>query len=83
VAIHLTDVPFGHIFQKPNDLSSAEMKFFRNNEKWMQGEGTYASIQSTKPQSLAHALNDSPAGLAGWIVEKFRSWSDCHGDMPR
>jgi hypothetical protein len=81
VAIHLTDVPFGHIFQKPDDPSSAEMKFFRNNDKWMQGEGAYASIQSTKPQSLAHALNDSPAGLAGWIVEKFRSWSDCHGEI--
>jgi pimeloyl-ACP methyl ester carboxylesterase len=81
VAIHLTDVPFGHIFQKPDDPSSTEIKYFRNNEKWMQREGAYASIQSTKPQSLAHALNDSPAGLAGWIVEKFRSWSDCHGDL--
>ena len=47
----------------------------------MQREGAYAAIQSTKPQSLAHALNDSPAGLAGWIVEKFRSWSDCDGDI--
>jgi pimeloyl-ACP methyl ester carboxylesterase len=75
VAIHLTDVPFGHIFQKPDDPSPAETKYFRNNEKWMQREGAYAAIQSTKPQSLAHALNDSPAGLAGWIVEKFRSWS--------
>jgi hypothetical protein len=44
-------------------------------------KGTYAAIQSTKPQNLAHALNDSPAGLAGWIVEKFRSWSDCDGDI--
>ena len=57
------------------------MKYFKNNEKWMQREGAYAAIQSTKPQSLAHALNDSPAGLAGWIVEKFRSWGDCHGDI--
>ena len=63
VAIHLTDVPFGHIFQKPDDPSSAEMKYFRDNEKWMKREGAYAAIQSTKPQSLAHALNDSPAGL--------------------
>jgi hypothetical protein len=39
------------------------------------------SLRSTNPQSLAHALNDSPAGLAGWIVEKFRSWSDCGGDV--
>ena len=38
-------------------------------------------IQGTKPQSLAYGLNDSPAGLAGWIVEKWRRWSDCHGDV--
>ena len=40
-----------------------------------------ATIQSSKPQSLAHGLNDSPAGLAAWIVEKFRAWSDCRGDV--
>jgi pimeloyl-ACP methyl ester carboxylesterase len=34
----------------------------------------------TKPQTLGMALNDSPAGLLGWIVEKFRTWSDCGGD---
>jgi len=78
-AIHLTDVPFGHIFQKPNDPSSAEKKFFAENEKWMQKEGAYALIQSTKPQSLAPGLNDSPVGLAAWIVEKFEAWSDCGG----
>ena len=33
--------------------------------------------------TLSYALNDSPAGLAGWIVEKFRSWSDCGGDVER
>jgi len=81
VAIHLTDVPFGHIFQKPDDPSSAEKTFFKNNEQWLQKEGAYALIQSTKPQSLAHGLNDSPAGLAAWLVEKFRGWSDCGGEI--
>ena len=38
-------------------------------------------MHGTKPQTLAYALNDSPAGLAGWIVEKFRGWSDCDGDV--
>jgi microsomal epoxide hydrolase len=79
VAIHLTDVPFGHLFQKPNDLSSAEKSFFAKADEWQRKEGAYAMIQSTKPQSLAHGLNDSPAGLAAWIVEKFRAWSDCGG----
>ena len=45
-------------------------------------EGTgYQRIQGTKPQTLAYGLNDSPAGLAGWILEKFQAWSDCHGDV--
>jgi len=37
--------------------------------------------QGTRPQTLAFALTDSPAGLAAWIVEKFRAWSDCGGDV--
>ncbi len=81
LAIHLTDVPFGHLFQKPDNPSSEEEKFFKKNEEWIQKEGAYALIQSTKPNSLAPALNDSPVGLAAWIVEKLRSWSDCNGDV--
>jgi len=80
-AIHLTDVPFGHLFQKPDDPSPAEQKFFKTNEKWLPKEGAYALIQSTLPQSLAPGLNDSPAGLAAWIVEKFRSWTDGDGNI--
>ena len=79
--IHLTDVPFMHLFEKPKDLSSKERKFIADSKKWQQKEGAYAMIQGTRPQSLAYGLNDSPAGLAGWIVEKFRAWSDCNGDV--
>lgn len=43
----------------------------------------YQQIQSTKPQTVGYLLDDSPAGLAGWIVEKFREWSDCDGDPER
>ena len=46
---------------------------------WMKEETGYQQIQGTKPQTLSFALTDSPAGLAAWIVEKFRSWSDCDG----
>ena len=81
VGIHLTDVPFAHLFDKPKDLSASEKKFIAESEEWQQKEGAYAMIQSTMPQSLAYGLTDSPAGLAAWIVEKFRSWSDCHGDV--
>jgi pimeloyl-ACP methyl ester carboxylesterase len=40
-------------------------------------------MQRTNPQTAAYGLNDSPAGLAAWILEKFRDWSDCEGDPYR
>jgi len=81
LAIHLTDVPFGHLFQKPDDPSSDEERFFKMNEEWIQKEGAYTLVLSTKPNSLAPALNDSPVGLCSWMIEKFRSWSDCDGEI--
>jgi pimeloyl-ACP methyl ester carboxylesterase len=81
VGIHLTDVPFHHLFQKPADLTSRERKYVTAAEEWQKDEGSYALIQGTKPQTLAYGLNDSPAGLAAWLVEKFRDWSDCGGDV--
>src|SRR5579872_758458 len=48
---------------------------------WWDLEGGYSHIQSTKPQTLGYGLNDSPVGLAAWIIEKFRTWSDCSGDV--
>lgn len=50
---------------------------------FMTEETGYQKIQGTRPQTLAYGLNDSPAGLAAWIVEKFRTWSDCDGDVER
>jgi microsomal epoxide hydrolase len=77
VGIHLTDVPFWHIFQKPSDLSHAERKYLEANERWQKTDGAYAMIQGTRPRTAAAGLNDSPAGLAAWLVEKFQEWSDC------
>jgi microsomal epoxide hydrolase len=48
---------------------------------YMEHEAGYMQIQSTKPQTLGYALEDSPAGVGAWIVEKFRAWSDCDGDV--
>lgn len=48
---------------------------------WQQNEAGYSAIQGTKPQTVGYALDDSPVGLAAWIVEKFRAWSDCGGDV--
>lgn len=50
------------------------------NHTWTHETG-YQKIQQTKPQTLGFALHDSPAGLAAWIIEKFRTWSDCNGDL--
>ncbi len=52
-------------------------------QQFLEEETGYQRIQGTKPQTLGYALNDSPAGLAAWIVEKFRTWSDCGGDVER
>jgi microsomal epoxide hydrolase len=81
--IHLTDVPFWHAFQKPKSLSPAEQKYFDEIQEFQLREGAYAMIQGTRPRTLADSLNDSPAGLASWIVEKFQRWSDCDGDVER
>jgi pimeloyl-ACP methyl ester carboxylesterase len=48
---------------------------------WWDREGGYSHIQSTRPQTLSYGLSDSPVGLAAWIIEKFRTWSDCAGDV--
>ncbi|MCS3797814.1 epoxide hydrolase family protein [Niastella sp. OAS944] len=80
--IHLTDVPWYHLFTiAPNELSAAEQKYLQAGQQWSQTEGAYAMIQSTRPQSLTYGLNDSPVGLAGWIIEKFYHWSDCNGRL--
>ena len=50
---------------------------------WGGTEGAYAAIHRTKPQTAAVGLTDSPAGLAAWLVEKLRGWSDCAGDIER
>ncbi len=64
-------------------LTHAETSFLAEAERWRNAETGYQQIQGTKPQTLAYGLTDSPAGLAAWIVEKFRSWSDCDGDVER
>ncbi|HEX5613298.1 MAG TPA: epoxide hydrolase [Burkholderiales bacterium] len=57
-----------------------EKAFLADLAEWLKEETGYQAIQGTKPQTLAFALSDSPIGLAAWIVEKFRSWTDCGGN---
>jgi pimeloyl-ACP methyl ester carboxylesterase len=58
-----------------------ERDYLAELKRWLREETGYQRIQGTKPQTLAFALTDSPAGLAAWIAEKFRSWSDCDGTI--
>jgi microsomal epoxide hydrolase len=62
-------------------LSPKELQGLADIGQFMEREAGYQQIQGTKPQTLGYGLNDSPAGLAAWIVEKFRTWSDCDGDV--
>ncbi len=59
-----------------DDVSEVESSLRTARTAYMQNEIGYQRIQGTKPQSLGYGLNDSPAGLAAWIVEKFHGWSD-------
>ena len=60
--------------------TAAESQFLTELNHFLSDETGYQWIQGTRPQTLAFGLTDSPAGLAAWIVEKFRSWTDCDGD---
>jgi microsomal epoxide hydrolase len=60
--------------------TAEEQRFIGELEHWLKEEMGYQWIQGTRPQTLAFALTDSPAGLAAWLVEKFRSWTDCDGN---
>ncbi|HEY6105085.1 MAG TPA: epoxide hydrolase [Anaeromyxobacteraceae bacterium] len=81
--IHISSVDLEWPEPLPDDLSPAEREYVARVRKWEQEEGGYAAIQSTAPQTLGYGLADSPVGLAAWMVEKFRSWSDCGGEISR
>jgi hypothetical protein len=82
IGLHLTNLelaPWTGPGSRP--LSERKQEYLAQSERWDQAEQGYTAIQSTRPQTLGYALNDSPAGLAEWIVEKWPSWSDCAGDL--
>jgi pimeloyl-ACP methyl ester carboxylesterase len=78
--IHVTNV-YGSYNEGDQPLSEAEQTYLAEEERWDREEGAYGEIQATRPQTLSYGLNDSPAGLAAWIVEKYRNWSDCEGEV--
>jgi pimeloyl-ACP methyl ester carboxylesterase len=76
--VHLSAVTFP---TPPEPWTDAEAAFLDSARGYSAEEGAYSALQATKPQTLGAGLNDSPAGLAAWVVEKFRTWSDSGGDV--
>jgi pimeloyl-ACP methyl ester carboxylesterase len=79
VGIHLNLVT--GIAGDGEDCTDDERRWLAEQAAWFAEEGGYMAIQGTRPQTLGFALNDSPVGLLAWIVEKWRAWSDCGGDI--
>lgn len=65
----------------PATMTDAEQQHLQAVRTWVADEGAYQHQQQTRPLSLAPGLSDSPAGLLAWIIEKYRAWSDCDGDL--
>lgn len=80
VGIHLLDVavPAG---PAPADVTEEEHAYLDAVEAWHSAEGGYSHEQRTRPLTLAQGLSDSPSGLLAWILEKYRVWSDCDGEV--
>ena len=84
--LHLNYIPGS--YQPPRTaseqpLSQEEETFLSEAAEWWKDEGAYAHLHATRPQTLAYGLADSPIGLAAWLTEKYRAWSDCDGDIER
>lgn len=82
--IHLNFIPGSYrpsLEAEAPVVTDDERAFLNYVAQWSAQEGAYAALQATKPQTLAFSLADSPIGLAAWMTEKFRSWSDCNGNL--
>jgi pimeloyl-ACP methyl ester carboxylesterase len=78
--IHMIHPPFPASFDS-HPLSEAERDFIDAEAAYDEVDGGYSAIMGTRPDTIAAALCDSPAGLAAWLVDKYRAWSDNNGDL--
>ena len=81
IGIHLNMMPIRRDPGMVADPTPEERQYLGELRVFLKEETGYQWIQGTRPQTLAFSMADSPAGLAAWIVEKFRIWSDCGGDI--
>ncbi len=85
IGIHLNYIPGSYrpYLGPGEELTQVERRSLEDTDRWYVDFGAYAHLQRNTPLTAAYGLNDSPAALAAWIVEKFRDWSDCDGDLER
>ncbi len=81
--IYITDLGWHVANTNPSDLSKTEKHYLEKSQQYAMKESAYAMLQGTKPQTLAYSLNDSPAGLAAWITDRFYAWCDCDKDIEK
>jgi pimeloyl-ACP methyl ester carboxylesterase len=81
IGIHLNMLPVRRDPKIVADPTTEERGYLDELALWIKEGMGYQWIQGTRPQTLAFGLTDSPAGLAAWIIDKFRAWSDCGGDL--
>lgn len=81
--IHIgsVDLDWQEPHPKDSDLTAAERDYLKRVAHWEKEQYAYGKIQGTYPQTVAYGLNDSPVGLAAWIVEKYAQWGDCRGNV--
>jgi pimeloyl-ACP methyl ester carboxylesterase len=77
IGYHTTEpsIPSPNVTLDSTDLSDAERAFLEIRSQWQAQDDGYARIQSTRPQTLAYGLNDSPIGLAAWLLDKWYAWT--------
>ena len=81
-ALHVTDMPLNSaVLTERSTTTEEERAYLESINLWRRTDGAYLHQQATRPHTLSVGLGDSPAGLAAWIVEKLRGWSDCGGDV--
>ena len=78
VGVHVNFLPS---IPSTDDHTDEEREFLADAARYNDDDSGYFKEQSTKPQTIGYALEDSPAGLAAWVVEKFRTWTDRNGDV--
>jgi len=83
IGMHLNYIPgsFTPFLEASAPLTDQEIAFQAGAIAWYDTDGAYAHVQRTRPRTLAYGLEDSPVGLAAWIVEKFGEWGDCAGHI--